>query len=73
MTELRENEDGSFLLEQYHCPIRSIASNHKDICTLEAELFESLIDGSYVSMCSFMTVDSNCCSFLIGKRKAVLK
>ncbi|MDL4839952.1 helix-turn-helix transcriptional regulator [Aquibacillus rhizosphaerae] len=68
MTELRENEDGSFELRQFNCPILRIAYRYKEVCNQEVDLFSDILDSECkVSATSCIVNGSNCCSFIFQK------
>lgn len=68
MTELNHPSEETFVLEQYNCPISSIAKEYQAICQIEADLFQEVLGEGKVSPVNCMTNGSKCCSFLIEKK-----
>lgn len=48
MADWREEEDGSYSLVEYNCPISQIAGRYRKACECEQQMFEELLDAEVV-------------------------
>lgn len=65
MVELEEN-DRSFKLKQFNCPILKIASNFREACNYDLQLFKALI-GEDVIRQQCLSDGANACVYIIPK------
>lgn len=64
MAEWSKEEDGSYILREYNCPIRQVAAEYRKACECEQHLFEELLDAKVVrSEC--MAEGGQCCRYAI--------
>jgi predicted ArsR family transcriptional regulator len=68
IAESRSKSDGKHVLLEYNCPVIDIAEKHWKACSVEAELFEKLLDVSVDATHTAVKGDS-ICKFVINKRK----
>lgn len=64
MCEWEEDEDGSFVLTEYNCPVDCVARRHQQLCIQEAALYEDLL-GVPVSREGTIAQGSPCCRYRI--------
>jgi predicted ArsR family transcriptional regulator len=60
MTEVNELEDGNYFIYQQHCAVHNLASQYRQICVLEARLFERLLGVHTVRQQYIMKGDQVC-------------
>lgn len=65
MVEVEDDQDGSFLFRQYHCPIMKVAENYQNVCLQEVELFKEVLDAEEVSGEDCLVSGADCCTFKI--------
>ncbi|WP_238655948.1 helix-turn-helix transcriptional regulator [Paenibacillus piscarius] len=64
MAEWSKEEDGSYVLREYNCPIRQVAAEYRKACECEQHLFEELLDAKVIrSEC--MAEGGQCCRYAI--------
>lgn len=64
MAEWSKEEDGSYVLREYNCPIRQVAAQYRKACECEQHLFEELLDAKVIrSEC--MAEGGQCCRYAI--------
>ncbi len=68
MSSLKQIDPQRFQLEQYHCPIYSVACNYKAACHTEELVFQELLPNAKVKMNSCIAAGEQCCSFLIEEK-----
>ncbi|AIQ12361.1 helix-turn-helix transcriptional regulator [Paenibacillus durus] len=64
MAEWDREEDGSFVLREYNCPIRQVAVQYRKACECEQNLFEELLNAR-VSRSDCMAEGGQCCRYSI--------
>jgi predicted ArsR family transcriptional regulator len=69
MAELEEREDGSFCLQQFHCPLCRVARQFPQICERELELFGRLLEADVTHEQHRLHGD-RICSFLIRPKRS---
>lgn len=65
MIEYEENDDQSIEIKNFNCPIYTVASKYKEICTNENNMYENLFPGSKISFNSCMTSGEKYCGWVI--------
>ena len=55
-----QQEDGSFVLRQYHCPILHVAAGCSEACAHELSLFVDLLDAQVTRQSHQVTGDTEC-------------
>ncbi|MFP4978743.1 helix-turn-helix transcriptional regulator [Paenibacillus sp. CN-4] len=65
MAEWHKEEDGSYSLREYNCPIRQVASKYRRACQCEHGLFEELLDAK-VTRTECMADGGQCCRYVIS-------
>ncbi|WP_051353177.1 helix-turn-helix transcriptional regulator [Thalassobacillus devorans] len=65
MVELEKNNDYSYTLKQYNCPIWNIARNYQGMCGQELRVFSNLLEDSKVVAEQSMVSGEACCAFQI--------
>ncbi|WP_208589084.1 helix-turn-helix transcriptional regulator [Gracilibacillus suaedae] len=68
MSSLKQIDSQRFQLDQYHCPIYSIACNYKAACLTEESFFRELLPNATVKMNNCIAMGEQCCSFLIEEK-----
>ncbi len=68
MSSLKQIDSQRFQLDQYHCPIYSVACNYKAACLTEEAVFRELLPNAQVKMNSCIAMGEQCCSFLIEEK-----
>ncbi|UQZ36039.1 ArsR family transcriptional regulator [Paenibacillus sp. PK3_47] len=70
MAEWNKEEDGTYVMREFNCPIRQVAAQYRKACHCEQSLFEELLDAKVIrSEC--MAEGGQCCRYAISPRKAV--
>ncbi|MCK0470933.1 metalloregulator ArsR/SmtB family transcription factor [Halalkalibacter sp. APA_J-10(15)] len=69
MAELQKINDGTYELTEYNCPILAIASDYKDACTCETEMFKQVLETNEIDRISCQSDGEPHCKFLIRKNK----
>lgn len=69
MVEHEENEDGSYTLKNYNCPIINIANSFNKVCVNEKVMLENLFGGSEVNSANCITKGDHYCEWIITKPK----
>ncbi|WP_151736144.1 helix-turn-helix transcriptional regulator ['Paenibacillus yunnanensis' Narsing Rao et al. 2020] len=64
MAEWNQEEDGSYTLREYNCPIRQVAAQYRKACECEQGLFEELL-GAKVTRSECMAEGGQCCRYAI--------
>ncbi|WP_251037583.1 helix-turn-helix transcriptional regulator [Paenibacillus albidus] len=64
MAEWEREADGSYVLREYNCPIRQVASQYRKACECEQSLFEELLDAK-VTRSECMAEGGGCCRYSI--------
>lgn len=68
MAEWSKEEDGSYVMREFNCPIRQVASQYRRACQCEHQLFEELLDAKVVrSEC--MAEGGQSCRYAITPKK----
>jgi predicted ArsR family transcriptional regulator len=53
--------DSTFLVSQYHCPIRDVAATFPAACRLEVEMYRNLLGAEIERCCYLLAGDHRCC------------
>ncbi|WP_339223965.1 metalloregulator ArsR/SmtB family transcription factor [Paenibacillus sp. FSL H8-0332] len=64
MAEWSKEEDGSYTLREYNCPIRQVAAEYRKACECEQHLFEELLEAK-VTRSECMAEGGQCCRYAI--------
>ncbi|CAH1190179.1 hypothetical protein PAECIP111892_00044 [Paenibacillus auburnensis] len=64
MAEWSKGEDGSYVMREYNCPIRQVATQYRKACQCEQSLFEELL-GAKVTRTECMAEGGQCCRYAI--------
>lgn len=64
MAEWNREEDGSYVMREYNCPIRQVATQYRKACQCEQNLFEELLDAT-VTRGECMAEGGQCCRYAI--------
>lgn len=64
MAEWSKEEDGSYTLREYNCPIRQVAAQYRKACQCEQHLFEELLEAK-VTRSECMAEGGQCCRYAI--------
>ncbi len=72
MAEVEEREDGIYLKE-YNCPIHDVAKEYPEVCNLELELFQDLIDGNVERVEHLIKGKSACVYKILDTKKRKMK
>ena len=68
MAEWDKEEDGGYVIREYNCPIRQIATQYRSACGCEQSLFEELLEADVVrSEC--MAEGGRCCQYQITPKR----
>lgn len=67
MVETEREEDGSWLLHEYNCPIAQVAQHYKQPCACELALFRELLDAD-VTRTECIAEQGKRCTYRIRKR-----
>ncbi|WGU94876.1 transcriptional regulator [Paenibacillus dendritiformis] len=67
MVETEQEEDGSWLLHEYNCPIAQVAQHYKQPCACELALFRELLDAD-VTRTECIAEQGKRCTYRIRKR-----
>lgn len=70
MAEWNKEEDGTYVMREFNCPIRQVASQYRKACQCEQSLFEELLDAK-VTRSECMAEGGQCCRYAIIPRKVV--
>ncbi|HLS66759.1 MAG TPA: ArsR family transcriptional regulator [Pseudogracilibacillus sp.] len=70
MIEYEELQDGTVEIKNFNCPIYSLASEYKEICRNEHEMYDTLFQNSEVKFTACMTDGEKYCRWLISKPEA---
>lgn len=65
MTEVETQSDGSYMLNEYNCPIAQVAGKYQQACRCELSLFKSLLDAP-VERTECLAKGGGKCSYHIG-------
>lgn len=65
MTEVETQSDGSYMLNEYNCPIAQVAGKYQQACRCELSLFKSLLDVP-VERTECLAKGGGKCSYHIG-------
>ena len=57
-------DDSTYLVSQYHCPIREVASAFPAACRLEAQMYRDLLGVEIERSCHLLT-GGHCCCYVI--------
>lgn len=68
MAEWNKEEDGSYIMREYNCPIRQVATQYRKACQCEHQLFEELL-GAKVTRSECMAEGGQCCRYDITPRE----
>ncbi|QQZ59249.1 transcriptional regulator [Paenibacillus sonchi] len=68
MAEWNQEEDGSYVMQEYNCPIRQVATQYRKACQCEQALFEELL-GAKVTRTECMAEGGQSCRYAIIPRK----
>ncbi|KWX71363.1 helix-turn-helix transcriptional regulator [Paenibacillus jilunlii] len=68
MAEWHQDEDGSYVMQEYNCPIRQVATQYRKACQCEQALFEELL-GAKVTRTECMAEGGQSCRYAIVPRK----
>lgn len=68
MTEWEELPDGNFFIYQRHCALHDVANQYRQVCALEPQLMESLLDVK-VTREKYMLKDDPVCGYLVHHDK----
>jgi len=71
MVEYSENNDGSFNIINYNCPVYNIASSYQEICHNEKEVLEKTFPNSTVISDSRIVDGKKNCCWTVSKPKTV--
>lgn len=71
MVEYNENNDGSYDIINYNCPVYNIASTYTEVCHNEKEVLEKTFPNSTVVSKSRIVDGKKNCSWTISKPKTV--
>ncbi len=69
MVEFLKQEDGSYEMRNYHCPIINLASKYKEICANEQHTFSTLFPKSKVLAHSCITEGDHVCTWTFSRPK----
>ncbi|WP_186576362.1 helix-turn-helix transcriptional regulator [Aquibacillus kalidii] len=69
LTELQKMDDGSYLLQQFNCPLYSVANHYSGLCGQEESLLREVLDDSKVKATSCITEGAKCCTFKIEQNQ----
>lgn len=64
MAEWSKEEDGSYTLREYNCPIHQVATQYRKACQCEQHLFEELLEAK-VTRSECMAEGGQCCRYTI--------
>lgn len=64
MAEWNREKDGSYVIREYNCPIRQVATQYRKACQCEHSLFEELLDAN-VTRSECMAEGGQCCRYSI--------
>ncbi len=64
MAEWSQEEDGSYVMQEYNCPIRQVATQYRKACQCEQALFEELL-GAKVTRTECMAEGGQSCRYAI--------
>ncbi|MBG9793281.1 transcriptional regulator [Paenibacillus dendritiformis] len=67
MVETEREEDGSWLLHEYNCPIAQVAQHYKQPCACELALFRELLDADVIRT-ECIAEQGKRCTYRIRKR-----
>ncbi|SES98690.1 metalloregulator ArsR/SmtB family transcription factor [Paenibacillus sp. NFR01] len=68
MATWSKQEDGSYMMCEYNCPIRQVAAGYRVACQCEQQLFEELL-GAKVTRSECMAEGGQCCKYVIAAKK----
>lgn len=69
MVEYEKQEDGSYEMKNFNCPIINIASTYQKVCTNEKEVLKDIFQNSDVLSYSCITEGDHYCKWKITKPK----
>ena len=72
MAEWNREEDGSYVIKEYNCPIRQVATQYRKACQCEHSLFEELLDAK-VTRSECMAEGGQCCRYAIAPKNVTDK
>lgn len=67
MAEWNPEEDGSYVIREYNCPIHQVAIQYRKACQCEQSLFEELLDAK-VTRNECMAEGGQCCRYAIAPK-----
>ncbi|EIT86151.1 DeoR family transcriptional regulator [Fictibacillus macauensis ZFHKF-1] len=65
MTELREEDEHTYELIEYNCPIFAVANQYKKACHCETEMFQHVLDTPHVTRTTCRADNGDHCRFRI--------
>ncbi|MED4602534.1 transcriptional regulator [Paenibacillus validus] len=66
MVELEEQEDGTYLLQEYNCPIAQVANHYNHACSCELAMFRNLLGGeAHVERTECLAKSGSKCTYII--------
>ncbi|WP_208619464.1 helix-turn-helix transcriptional regulator [Paenibacillus helianthi] len=68
MAEWNREEDGTFVMQEYNCPIRQVATQYRKACQCEQGLFEELLSAK-VTRTECMAEGGQSCRYAIAPLK----
>lgn len=68
MAEWHKEENGTYVMREYNCPIRQVAVQYRKACHCEQHLFEELL-GAKVTRTECMAEGGQCCRYNIVPAK----
>ena len=69
MVEFVKQEDGSYEMRNYHCPIINISSKYREICANEKQTFSEIFPKSKVLAHTCITEGDHVCTWTISSPK----
>ncbi|MBS2773158.1 transcriptional regulator [Anoxybacillus rupiensis] len=68
MAKVKRDEDGTYHLIAYHCPISEVAKEYHSVCSCEQQLFRQLLDTSEVVLRTCITKGDDMCRYQIKEQ-----
>lgn len=65
MCEWTENDDGSFTLAQFNCPVDCVARRHQQLCAHELLLYQELLDAPVAREGDTIAAGGPCCRYRV--------
>ncbi|MCC6166383.1 MAG: DeoR family transcriptional regulator [Caldilineaceae bacterium] len=66
LTDVKVQDDETFILRTYTCPYHELAQEHRDICEMDEEVMRTVL-GSEVSLSACMMDGHHGCSFVVSR------